>query len=237
MFQKINKLIFIVLITISFSCSFNIKGQMTVDSIIDNHLKVTGLLNFSKELKDFSLEGKLMQNNIGFPIKINGIVPGLLRMDMIFNQQTFIQISNGTNVWEYNPITDSTSARKCSNSEAQSFIDRLSGSLFRYKEGKATCKLIEATTLQDIEVYKLEFKYAGLSQVYFIDKYSYLILRVDDDFVENKMTYYSDYKKAGNYYLPFSLTGYENGLPVMSMKFNSIKVNTGIPTTVFSKPK
>jgi hypothetical protein len=234
MFQKFCNLLFIILIVLSFSS--NIKAQLTIDSIIDNHLKVTGFLNFSKELKDFSLEGKLLQNNIGFPIKINGIVPGLLRMDMVFNQQTFIQISNGTNVWEYNPITDTTSARNCSNSEAQSFIDRLTGSLFRYKDGTATCRLIEATTLQDIEVYKLEFKYSGLSQVYFIDKYSYLILRIDDDFVENKITYYSDYKKVGNYYLPFSLTGYENGMPVMSMKFNSIKVDTGIPTTVFSKP-
>jgi outer membrane lipoprotein-sorting protein len=236
MFQKSIRIIYRLLIFNTLTFSIGLKAQVSIDSIIQNHLKVTGLANLTQEIKDFSMEGKLLKDNIGFPISIKGIVPEKYRMDMIFKQRDFIKISNGTTVWEHNPFTDTTTVGKCTNFEAQTFIDRLCGSLEKYKSGSISVRFIETTTIDDIEVYKLEFKDKGQSQIYFIDKYSYLILRIDDDIVENKMTYYSDYRKVGKYYLPFSLTGYENGMPVMSMKFDNIKINSGIPETVFSKP-
>jgi len=213
------------------------KAQINIDSIVQNHLRVTGFSNSGEEIKDFLLEGKLMQNKIGFPITIKGIIPEKFRMDMVFKDKNFIKINNGTTIWEYNPFTDTTTTGKCSNSEAQAFLNRLCGSLTKYKYGTATLRFIETSTIDEIEAYKLEFKDNGQSQMYYIDKYSFFILRIDDDFVENKITYYSDYRKVGKYYIPFGLTGYENGMPVMSMKFTSIKINSGIPEADFTKPK
>lgn len=237
MIQKHNILILSLLVITYLLLHLQLKAQVNIDSIVQNHLKVTGFADTSDEIKDFILEGKMMQGNISFPITIKGIVPEKLRMDMIFKERDFIKINNGTTVWEYNPFTDTTTTGKCSNSEARSFISRLCGSFIKYKAGSANLRFIETTIIDDIEVYKLEYKDKGQGQICFIDKYSYLILRVDDDYFENKITYYSDYRKVGKYYIPFGLTGYENGMPVMSMKFTSIKINSGIPETDFSKPK
>jgi outer membrane lipoprotein-sorting protein len=236
MFRRFSRLFCIGLVICTFLQPMFVKAQVSLDSIVLNHLRATGLEKFGEELKDFAMEGQLMQNKIGFPIKIKGVIPGKYRMDMVFKQRNFVKISNGNSLWEYNPFTEATTTGKCSDSEAQVFIDRLCGSLDNYKRGTIALRFIASTTIDDIEVYKFEVKEKGQSQIYYIDKYSYLILRIDDDFAENKITYYSDYRKVGKYYLPFSLTGYENGLPVMSMKFSNIILNTGISESEFAKP-
>jgi outer membrane lipoprotein-sorting protein len=237
MFYKLIRFVFILLSIIILKVPFGLNAQISVDSIINNHLKITGLADFEQEIKDVSIEGKLMQSNIGFPIKIKVLLPNKFRMEMVFNQYSFLKISDENVVWEYNPIVDSVSTTKSQTNDARDFIDRFCGVINKYKQGKASVKLVETTTIEEIEVYKLQISYNGQSQVYFIDKYSYLIIRIDDDFVENKITYYSDYRKVGQYYLPFGLTGYENGLPVMSMNFDKIVLNSGISETLFSKPK
>jgi len=237
MIQRSKIIVCNLLIIITLSVWSNSHAQEMVDTIIQNHLRVTGIDGLTNEMKDYQMEGQLMQSKIAFPINIKGIIPDKYRMDMVFKQRTFVKISNGNQVWEYNPFTDTTTTGKCNGIEAQSFINHLCGSLIDYKNGKATARFLESTTIDDIEVYKIELKDKESNQIYFIDKYSYLIIRIDDDYVENKITYYSDYRKVGNYYLPFSITGYENGMPVMSMKFSDIKINLNIPPSEFSKPK
>jgi outer membrane lipoprotein-sorting protein len=232
----IRKFLVICLLGILFSIPQFIHAQANLDSIISMHLKVTGFENYIAEIKDFSIDGRLMQNNQAFPISIKAIMPGKYRIDMVFNQQKFSKISNGTTLWEYNPMIDSLKTGTCDKDEAQIFFERIVGSLYWYKKPGTMAKLMATTTIDDIEVYKIEFKHAGQSQVYYIDKYTYLIVRIDDDFVENKMTYYSDYRKTGKYFIPNSLTGYEHGLPIMGMKFNSVRINAGVNDSEFSKP-
>jgi outer membrane lipoprotein-sorting protein len=216
---------------------FDISAQMSVDSIINNHLNTTGLRNFKAELNNFSIDGEILQNNMSFPIKIKGVVPEKFRMDMTFNKMDFTKTSNGKTKWEYNPMTDSLSTGIADKNEASEFIERWCGALYLYGEQNTSVKMKGIITIDDIDVYKIEFQSNEQSRVYYIDKYTYLIVRIDDDYVENKITYYSDYRKTGNYYLPYSITGYENGIPMMSMKFKEVKLNPGISADLFSKPK
>jgi outer membrane lipoprotein-sorting protein len=211
-------------------------AQISIDSIIDKHLAVTGLINLPDGFSSFSMDGEIMQNNMAFPIKIKGVNPDLFRMDMTFNKLDFVQVSNGRRKWEYNPMTDSITSSENTAHMARNFEEHWCGALIKYKNGKAKARLMGTSTVDDIEVYKIELTHNDQKLVYYIDQLSYLIVRIDDDFVENKITYYSDYRKVDSYYLPFAMTGYENGVPIMSMKFANLKLNIDIPEETFSKP-
>lgn len=222
---------------IIFEGNFSLWAQVNIDTIVDKHLKYTGLKELIQDFKDYEIVGEIVQNNLSFPIVIKGVLPDKFRMDMTFNQRNFVNISNGRNKWEYNPFTDSLLTKKGNINEARSFVDRWCGALIDFSPRNAAYKFMGTATIDDIDVYKIEFRFQDQSRVYYIDKYSFMIVRIDDDFVENRMTYYSDYRKVGPHYMPFSMTSYENGMPIMTMRFKSVKLNAGISETFFEKPK
>lgn len=211
-------------------------SQMTGDEIIAKHLEITGLMNASNEIKYYSIEGEINQNKMKFPIKIQAKIPDKFRMDMMFNNLGFIKISNGNNTWEYNPMSDTLITKAGDGSEALDFIDRWTGGLSNYKGRGLKIRLIGEDKIEDIEVYKLEVVFSETARVYFIDKFSYLIHRIDDDANGNKITYYSDFRKTGNYMLPYRMDGFEKGVPSISMQFKTVQFNTEIVDSTFSKP-
>jgi len=212
-------------------------SQPSIDEIISKHLENTGFANFPSDLKAFKIEGEMIQNKLHFPLKIHGIVPDRLRMDIIYNEQNYIKISNGDISWDYNPMVDSVSSGMNQKKDAQNFIDRLTGGLYKYKSGLVTGRLLGLVSIDDVELYKVEILEDKHVQIYYIDRLSFLIIRIDDDVVENKITYYNDYRKIGNYYFPFSLSGFESGVQSIAMKFKSIIINPQIPMELFDKPE
>jgi len=211
-------------------------SQLTCDEVIAKHLEATGLLNASDEIKNYSIDGEINQNKMKFPIKIQAKVPDKFRMDMMFNSITFVKISNGENMWEYNPMNDTLVSKTGDGSEARDFIDRWTGGLSNYQARGLKVKLLGMAKIEDIDVYKLEVIFNETTRIYFIDKFSYLIHRIDDGDTESKVTFYSDFRKSGNYLLPFSMVGYENGVPSIGMKFKTVQINTEIADSAFNKP-
>jgi len=121
--------------------------------------------------------------------------------------------------------------------EATNFYSRWTGGLTEYKEGKITGELLGISNVEDVEVYKLKMQKEDKVRIYYIDKLSYLLLRVDDEDDEvQKMTYYSDYKSVGGFLLAYKLNGFEFGKLVMTMAFDTIKVNTTIDKSLFNVP-
>jgi hypothetical protein len=230
------KSLFTLNVLLSLFFEFQSFSQMTVDSIIAKHLEVSGLANSSDDIKTFSLEGEMVQNKIHFPLKINGILPDKLRMDFTYNNQNYVKIYNGDYSWDYNPTNDSVSTNINKKEESANFIERLTGGLYKYKSGLIKARLMGLVSIDDVELYKLEILEGKNVQIIYIDKLSYLILRIDDDIIENKLTYYNDYRKIGNYYLPFSLTSFESGLIAISMQFKSIAINPEINNELFDRP-
>jgi len=212
-------------------------SQETCDEIIAKHLEITGTANIDKELKQFTIEGAFLQNKMNLPIKIQAKMPDKYRMDMVFNKLSFVKISNGNKNWEYNPMSDTIVTKYESEPVAKDFIQRWTGGLYLHTHKKIVASLIGTEIIEDIEAYKLKIEFKENTRIYFIDKLSYLILRIDDDTEEKKITYYRDYRKIGKYFVPFNMAGYENGVPAISMQFNDVKLNPAISDSVFSKPK
>ena len=119
----------------------------------------------------------------------------------------------------------------------QDFIQRWTGGLHLFTEGKIKIEMLGAAKVEDLDAYKLEVGFGGKKRIYFIDKLSFLILRIDDDAEEQKVTYYRDYRKVGKYFVPFSMVSCESGVPAISMQFSDVKLNPVISDSVFKKPQ
>ncbi|RLD82703.1 MAG: hypothetical protein DRJ10_04780, partial [Bacteroidetes bacterium] len=100
--QKINWKILALLLLFN----QNIFAQLTIDEIINKHLKIIGTLDDKRKITSFEIGGTFTQNKFQLPIKMWGIVPNHLRMNMVFNGIDFIKVSNGTIDWELNPMKD-----------------------------------------------------------------------------------------------------------------------------------
>lgn len=213
-----------------------LNAQPTCQDVIEKHLEVTGLSGFMKDVKQYYINGVFLQNKMNLPIKIQANLPDKYRMDLYFNNLDFIKISNGNTKWEYNPMQDTLLTKTSNENEAIEFASRWTGGLYQSSEDGVKLSMLGITKIEDIETYKIKVVFGEKIRVYFIDKLSYLILRIDDDLDEKKVTYYSDYRKIGQYLFPFSLIGYEGGIPATSMKFSEVKINEKKPDSIFSKP-
>ncbi len=225
---------FLLVIFVFFESS--LFSQISVEQIIDKHLKASGFENAEVDLQKFKIEGVLVQNKLFFPLVIQGVLPYKFRMDLTYNNQAYIKISNGNYSWDYNPSLDSISSVLNQNQESQNFIDRLTGGLYNFKSGILKAGFLGEVSIDGIELYKLEILIDKLVRIYYIDKLSFLIVRIDDDVKENKITYYNDYRKVGNYYIPFNLTGFEGGISTIGMQFKTININPDIADELFDKP-
>lgn len=216
----------------------NIIAQLTIDQIIDKHLSTIGLQSDKQKLSSFEITGSFTQNKFKFPIKMWGIIPNHLRMDMVFNGIDFIKVSNGVTDWESNPMKDTIIVKNGKTGEADDFYSRWTGGFTEYKDGIITGELLGVSTIDDIETFKLKMQKGDKTRIYYIDKLSYLLLRVDDEDVEvKKTTYYSDYKKVGNILLSHRMEGFEFGKLTILMEFDTIKVNVTVDKELFKVPE
>jgi|GEM_PF-7131898 outer membrane lipoprotein-sorting protein len=234
--KRITYIVLILILLVQIA-EIQIFSQITVNQIIQKHFEVSGFDSIPYYLKTFQLEGEMVQDQKNFPLKIRGIWPDKLRMDLTYNNQNYIKISNGKVSWDYNPKIDSVSSQINEKPEALNFMDRLTGGLYNYKSGAIQASLMGMVSIDEVELYKVEVLIDKYVRIYYIDCLSFLIIRIDDDIKENKITYYSDYRKVGKYYFPFSISGFEAGRPAIAMQFKSIQINSELKEDLFYKPE
>ena len=181
----------------------DVTAQLTCQEIIENHLETAGISNLEKELTGFEIIGVFQQNKMDLPVKIRAKRPDKFRTDIEFNKLNFVKISNGNKSWEYNPMNDTVITRNEKEAKVKDFIQRWTGGLYLFKNGQINATLLGSAKIEDLDVYKLQFDFGEKKRIYYIDKLSYLILRIDDDTEEQKVTYYRDYRKVGKYFVSF----------------------------------
>ena len=216
----------------------NIFAQLTIDEIINKHLKVIGTHEDKRKITSFEIGGTFTQNKFQLPIKMWGIVPNHLRMNMVFNGIDFIKVSDGKIDWELNPMKDTLTIKDGKADGASDFCSRWTGGLNEYKDGIITGKFLGLENVEDVEAYKLKMQKGDKFRIYYIDKLSYLLLRVDDEDKEvEKTTFYSDYRNVDGYLLAHRMEGFEFGKLAIIMEFETIKVNTQVDKELFKVPE
>ncbi|OQX99371.1 MAG: hypothetical protein B6I20_10015 [Bacteroidetes bacterium 4572_117] len=226
----------IIILALSLMINQYLLAQLTIDEIVSKHLDVVGFHSDEQSIKSVEIIGNFTQNNFKFPIKMWAIMPDHLHLNMVYNGLNFLKSSNGKTDWEYNPMKDTLQVKNGEPGEADDFYSRWTGGLTEFRNGKVTGKLLGIFTVEDIDTYKLKVQKADKTRIYYIDKLSYILIRVDDDEDAKKTTYYSDYKKVNSLLLPHKMEGFESGKLTILMEFDTIKVNIPINKDLFKVP-
>jgi hypothetical protein len=110
------------------------------------------------------------------------------------------------------------------------------GGLNKYLDGEITAELMGMEKLENIDVYKLKLKKNEKVKYYYIDKLSFLILKIED-IEKNESNYYLDYKNNNGLLLAHQIDGYKGDIPVMSIIIENLKINHPIDKKIFNAPQ
>jgi len=208
-------------------------SQLSVDAILKKNMEATGLNNV--EIKSFEITGYVQQGENKLPLKMFGIRPDFYEMQVSLDTVSVIKATNGTYSWQYNSESDSVIFYSQEPNMAEGFYQQWTGGLDGYFSGEISAEFEGVDKVENIEVYKLKLTKNNKVRYYFIDKISFLILKIED-VNKNEHTYYLDYKNENGLLLPHQLDGYKGNTLVMSMIFKKIQINPVLDKKIFNAP-
>ncbi len=226
--QRLTSILFLLLIA-----QYSI-AQLSADEIIKKNLALTG---FDKQtIHSFEIDGYFQQGAGNIKMHMIGILPDFFKMEAVIDSVTVVKCTNGTYSWEYSSVSDSLIFKEPEDNMSENFYYQWTGGLDRYIRGEITAELIGNEKLENIEVYKLKLIKNNKIRYYYIDKLSFLILKIEN-LEKNESTYYIDYRMHNGFLLPHVLNGYKGNTAVMSILIKNIKINTPIDKQLFNAPK
>lgn len=238
--KKLNFLFILLLLT-----GFGLRAQ-TVDEIIDKHITALGGLDKLSAIKTVNMTGKFVGGG-GFEAPVIYILkrPDMVRMEINYQGNSYIQAFDGTTAWEINPWSgkkdpDKMPAERVKEMREMADID---GALVNYKQKGSTAELMGKEDFEGTDVYKIRLKDKdGDITYYFLDAQSYLILKdskkrkIKEKEVESE-TYYGNYQQFGGVMMPMSLEFKSPGSD-QSQKgtLDTVELNVDVDETIFKMP-
>jgi len=224
---KLTISIFLLLI-IEFS-----NAQLSADAILKRTLSATGL--DKKNIESFEITGFTKQGQSRLHMQMYGIRPDLYMMRVTLDSITVTKATNSNYSWQNSTTEDSVIFYDKETGMAEGFYQQWTGGLDGYIKGEITAELAGNDHVDGIEVYKLKLVKNNKVRYYYIDKISFLILKIGD-VSKNENTYYLDYKKVDGLLLPHQMDGYKGTTPVLTMIFNEVQINPALDPKLFNAP-
>ena len=211
----------------------------TADDIIAKYATAIGGKDKLDAIKSVYLEGNINAQGQQIPIKIWIQNRKSMRVEYTFNGMTGFSIIRTDSGWNYSPFQGQKQAEPITADqvkEAQPELDA-EGALINYKKYGYKVTYEGTDDVDGTDAYKLKVVVSdSLSETYFIDKTSYLILRKKTKGTENGKVVeatedYSDYQKTPEgYYFAMGRSGEMGG----DTKFTIVKVNSVFDPKLFS---
>ncbi len=209
-------------------------AQLSADAIIKKSLSATGFDQHT--IETFEISGYFKQAQISMKMQMFGVLPDLFKMQAEIENIKIIKANNENYSWEYNAQNDSVIFSEPETAKAENFYMHWTGGLNKYLDGEITAELMGVEKLQNIEVYKLKLKKKEKIKYYYIDKLSFLILKIED-IAKNESNYYMDYKNNNGLLLAHQIDGYKGDILVMSIIIENLKINNPIDKKIFNAPQ
>ncbi len=215
-----------------------------LEKILENHFKAIGQ---DKLLKIETIEATGKAFSMGMETKLTMLNkrPNKIKVTIDFQGNQIIQAYDGETAWMINPMAGLPGPVELTGAEAAAFSESsdMDGQLWNYQEKGHQLELAGTEKIDDDDAYVLKLtKNTGNTDHYYLNKDSYLIMRVKSTSVMNGSevnteTNLSDYRKVKGYMMPYATSQVINGQPVNTIIFEEVKVNEGIDDAVFSKPE
>lgn len=209
-------------------------AQLSADEIIKKNLSATGFDRHT--IETFEISGYFKQAQIIMKMQMFGVLPDLFKMQAKIENIKIVKANNENYSWEYNVQNDSVVYSDPETGKAENFYMQWTGGLNKYLDGEITAELMGMEKLENIDVYKLKLKKNEKVKYYYIDKLSFLILKIED-IEKNESNYYLDYKNNNGLLLAHQIDGYKGDIPVMSIIIENLKINHPIDKKIFNAPQ
>lgn len=209
-----------------------IAAEMTADDLISKYLTSCGGEQNLRALKSMTMKGTMFAQGQSLELNINYVVPDKSYMEMGMGgipMQTMG--TNGKDAWIKMPMGTffmSGEDKESALRQADVFP------LLNYKKSGAKVKFLGEDMVKGAKAYKLE--YVGAKDdttIYYFDATTFYEVKQKRGEATTMM---SDYRKVGNYTMPFKIN-VQAATQTMMMTIDTIAVNPAIPESLFVMPK
>jgi outer membrane lipoprotein-sorting protein len=235
------------LVLFSFLCCIGISSSkaQSVDDILNKYHEKTGGLKNWRELKTTKANAKMSQQGAEISVVLYQKRPNKQRIDMEFQGQKFTQAYDGKGGWMVNPFMQIMEPTKLGEEELKEVEDQnaVDAPLLDYKKKGNKVELEGTEIIDGAECYKLKLtKKSGNPHYYFFSKETGLTVMVRRAILGGPMkgqsgeTYLSDYKPAGNFLAPYTITNKFQGQTILQFTIDSYEMNIDIDDDLFEFP-
>ena len=191
-----------------------------------------------KSVQSMALKGTFTSQKLSFPAAIYYRAPST-RVEMSFQSLTFLQISNDSIRWEYNPMEEKNTITPITKGEedwstGSSSFDFINYDLLNYRELNHKLKVVGRKKVDSLDVYILELSRSDKSRVKFlINSKNGLIYKIED---LKGYRYFANYSNQNGYVFPRYIL--EAGRSTnLEAHFSHLKFNVNLPDSLFVIPE
>lgn len=205
-------------------------GQLSAEQIINKSIEISGFTKTS--VKSFEIMGLMYAYEDTFQLDIHGILPNSFNISMKSKSIKMVKGNNEDFSWAYISLKDSITKYPQEKNMSEAFYIHWTGGLDKMTQNTTEIKNLGSSSLDKTAVYLLEITKNKNKYIYFIDKISFLVLKIYDVKTDEEF-YYIDYHKNGNLILPYRIEGYKKGKLEMTFVFKNMEINHPIDNQVF----
>lgn len=190
-----------------------------------------------KSVQSMALKGTFTSQKLSFPAAIYYRAPNL-RVEMSFQSLMFLQISNDSIRWEYNPMEEKNTitpiTKKDDWTAGTNSFDFINYDLLNYKELKHKLKIVGKEKVDSLDVYVLELSKNDKTRTKFlINTKNGLIYKIED---LKGYRYFANYSNQNGYVFPRYImeSGQNRDLEA---HFSQLTFNVNLPDSLFVIPE
>ena len=220
------------------------EDAFTLESVLQRFTKAYGGFRDAGALSSLSVEGTILQNGQTFDFLMRKKRPHFMRYRLSNESNIIIAGYDGSLGWIRTKNNQEVSIDLLDQGASRKIrgLSRFDSPLFYHLQKRENqIELIERITLDERSVLVLEvLEYDSETSRYYLDLETARIVRVDHLDTDGELTIqtlYRDYREVEGFPFAFEVETRVNGETKSLAKVNSIKVNPGILSFYFAKPK
>ncbi|PKP18187.1 MAG: hypothetical protein CVU05_14065 [Bacteroidetes bacterium HGW-Bacteroidetes-21] len=216
--------------------------ELTVDQIIEKHLKAMGN-DIMLKVNTIISSGHITRQDY-MPLKIIRMRPNKYKMEFDMQDITAYQAYDGTNAWMTAPWTGNMEPQVLTGGGANDMKSKAEFDVvfYQWKEKGHNAELMGKEDYNGLEVYKIKLTQAdGTIEYYFIDSRDFILqkkisYRKTRNGEMEVLTMYSDYRDIQGMKFAFYTESLMGGQPYSTIEYETIEINTKLDEKVFSMP-
>ena len=224
-------------------------AKLTAAQIVEKNVSAKGGLQAWRAVQTMSFSGKMDaggKSKTQLPFVLEKKRPRKTRVELVFANDTAVQVYDGTNGWKLRPFLGRRDVEPYSPEELKSaaFESDLDGPLVDYatKGNKVELEGVEKVENHDAYKLKLTLK-GGQVQHIWVDAETFLDIKVEgtprrmDGKMRPVWIYLRDYKDVNGLMIPYvSETEVQGNRETHKMIIESVVVNPKLEDSLFTKP-